>query len=172
MIERYLDALPRIHPDAWVHATAVLIGDVTVGPESTIWPHATLRGDDGPIVIGARSSIQDGTVVHCTEDLSATIVGDRVTVGHNVTLHGARIGDDCIVGMGSTLLDNAELGAGSILGAHSLLTQGVRIPPGSLALGAPAKVVRPLTDKERDWIAYSWRRYVQQCAIYRARDAG
>lgn len=167
MLERYLDRFPTVHPDAWVHASAVLIGDVTVGPESTIWPHTTLRGDDGAIVIGARSSIQDGTVVHCTEDLSSTVVGDQVTVGHNVTLHGARIGANCIVGMGSTLLDNAELGEGCILGAHSLLTQGVKIPSGSLVLGSPAKVVRPLTDKERDQVAYSWRRYVQQCAIYK-----
>jgi carbonic anhydrase/acetyltransferase-like protein (isoleucine patch superfamily) len=168
MIQSYLGMLPKVDPDAWVHETAVLIGQVTVGPETTIWPHTTLRADDGPIRIGARSSIQDGTVVHCTEDLSETVVGDQVTVGHNVTLHGARVADNCIIGMGSTLLDNAEVGELCIVGAHSLLTQNVKIPPYSLVLGAPAKVVRRLTDKELDWIAYSWRRYVEQGRIYRS----
>lgn len=168
MLEPYLDTFPAVHPDAWVHHTAVLIGDVTVGPESSIWPHTTLRGDEGPIVIGARTSIQDGTVIHCTEGLSTTFIGDGVTVGHNVTLHGARIGSSCIIGMGATILDGAEVGEGCVIGAGALLTKSARIPPGSMALGSPARVVRALTPDEHAWIEACWRRYVHQCHVYKA----
>lgn len=169
IVEPYLGVLPTIDPTAFVHDTAVLIGDVTVGAESSIWPHATLRGDDGRIVIGARTSVQDGTVVHATENLSATIIGDQVTVGHNVTLHGARVGSNCIVGMGAILLDNATIGEFCLIGAGTLVTQNVTIPPRSLVLGSPGRVVREVNEKELEWIAYSWQRYVQQAAIYRAR---
>ena len=165
-LEPYLGTSPTIDPRAFVHASAVIIGDVHVGPEASIWPHTTLRGDDGQIVIGACSSIQDGTVVHATEDLSKTVVGERVTVGHNVTLHGAQVGDECIVGMGSILLDNCQIGSRCLIGAGSLITQNVVIPSGSLVLGSPARVIRPLNDKELEWIEYSWKRYVQQAAIY------
>ncbi len=166
-LESYLGRAPVVHPDAWVHPSAVLIGDVTVGAESTVWPHTTLRGDDGRIVIGARTSVQDGAVVHTTEDLSETVVGDCVTIGHRVVLHGARVGDHCIVGMGSILLDNARVGDHCLVGAGTLLTQNVEIPPYSLVLGSPGRVVRRLNDKELAWIEYSWKRYVQQNHIYR-----
>lgn len=158
---------PEIDPAAWVHPSAVLIGSVRIGPRASVWPHATLRGDDGAIVIGADSSVQDGTVIHTTEGLSESIVGDRVTVGHNVTLHGAIIGDDCIIGMGSVLLDNARIGHHSIVGAGALVTQRKVFPARSLILGSPAKVVRELSDDELAEIDSSWRHYVRLIERYR-----
>lgn len=163
---------PQVDSAAWVHRSAVLIGRVVIGPESTVWPNTTLRGDDGAIRIGAQTSVQDGTVIHATEDLSENTIGDRVTIGHNCTIHGANIESDCIIGMGSILLDNCHIGHHCLIGAGSLLTQGVEIPPHSLVLGSPARVVRPLRDKELAWIEYSWKRYVQQSHLYLARDRG
>ena len=166
MLESYEGAHPEIDPSAFVHQTSVVIGRVQVGAESTLWPNTTLRGDDGDIVIGARTSIQDNTVIHMTESLSNTRIGDQVTVGHGVVLHGCSVGDNVIVGMGSTLLDNASIGEFSIVGANSLVTQGKVFPPRSLIMGSPARVVRAITDKELEWIEYSWRRYVEQGKRY------
>ena len=165
-IEALGDLVPNVHPSAFVHPRAVLIGDVTVGPECSIWPNATLRGDDGKIVLGARCSVQDGTVIHMTDGMSDTCVGDEVTIGHNVTLHGATVGSHCIVGMGSVVLDNAEIGEWSIVGAGAVVTMNKKFPPGCLILGSPAKVVRVLTDEDREWIGYSWKRYVEQAQRY------
>lgn len=165
-IEALGDLVPNVHPSAFVHPRAVLIGDVTVGPECSIWPNATLRGDDGKIVLGARCSVQDGTVIHMTDGMSDTCVGDEVTIGHNVTLHGAKVGSHCIVGMGSVVLDNAEIGEWSIVGAGAVVTMNKKFPPGCLILGSPAKVVRVLTDEDREWIGYSWKRYVEQAQRY------
>jgi len=167
-LQPYLGRTPTIDPTAWVHPRATLIGDVLIGPEATVWPNATLRGDDGRVVIGARTSIQDGVVIHATEDRSFTAIGDQVTVGHNSTVHGARVADNCIIGMGSILLDNASIGEFCLIGAGTLITQNKQIPPYSLVLGSPGRVVRRVTDEELAWIAYSWHRYVEQCRIYRA----
>ena len=169
MLESYGGESPVIHSTAFVHSTSVVIGRVTVGEQSTLWPNTTLRGDDGAIVIGARTSIQDNTVIHMTENLSNTAIGDQVTVGHGVVLHGCSVADNVIVGMGSTLLDNASIGAFSIVGANSLVTQGKVFPSHSLIMGSPAKVVREITEKELSWIEYSWKRYVEQGIRYRTR---
>ncbi len=163
---------PRIDPGAYVHPRAVLIGQVRVGAESSIWPCATLRGDDSLIAIGARTSVQDGAVIHTTDGLSETVVGDQVTVGHNVTLHGARVGDNCIIGMGSIILDNAEIGEFCIIGAGSLVTMNKVIPPYSLVLGSPARVVRELTAADLEQIDFSWRHYVKRCHMYLAQAGG
>jgi carbonic anhydrase/acetyltransferase-like protein (isoleucine patch superfamily) len=165
-LEALGDLVPSVHPTAFIHPRAVLIGDVTVGPQCSIWPNATLRGDDGKIVLGARCSVQDGTVIHMTSNMSDTSVGDQVTIGHNVTLHGAKIGSNCIIGMGSVVLDNAEIGEGSIVGAGAIVTMNKKFPPGSLILGTPAKVVRSLTEKDREWIEYSWKHYIEQAQRY------
>jgi len=170
MLERYLDFHPQIAADAWVHRAAVVIGNVTLGSQSTVWPNATIRGDDGAIGIGARTSIQDGAVIHMTENLSTTQLGDQVTVGHGAVLHGCTVKGNTIVGMGSTLLDNCVIGENCIIGANSLVTMNTVIPPGSMVLGSPAKVVRPLKDEEMAWIEYSWKRYVEQGEIYRAME--
>jgi len=169
MLESYLDAHPQVHETAFVHESAVLIGDVQIGAESTVWPNATCRGDDGAISLGARSNIQDGTVVHTTNGLSVVTIGEQTTIGHNATIHGARIGSNCLIGMGSILLDNAKIGDWSLVGAGSLITQNIVIPPRSLVLGSPARVVREINEKEMKWITYSWERYVEQCRIYRGK---
>src|SRR5688572_25814735 len=121
---------PEVHPTAFVHRSAVLIGRVRIGPDASVWPHVTLRGDEGDIVLGAGSNIQDGCTVHMTGNRSNTLVGDRVTVGHNCVLHGCRIEDDCLVGMGSILLDNCVIGSGTLIGAGTLITGDKIIPAG------------------------------------------
>lgn len=171
-IQAYEGRWPQVDPSAYVHPRAVLIGKVQVGPEASIWPNTTLRGDDGEIVVGAQTSIQDGTVIHLTGGLSHSIIGARVTVGHNVILHGAKVGDHCLVGMGSILLDNVEVGEFCLIGAGALVTQGKVIPPYSLVLGSPAKVVRRLNDKELAQIENGWKTYVEQARRYRHADAG
>jgi len=170
-IESYLEHHPRVAATAYVHPMAIVIGDVSIGDESSIWPAAVLRGDDGPIQIGAQTSIQDGSVLHTTRGESALHVGDRVTVGHNVTLHGCRVEDLCLIGMSAVILDNAVIGRGSVVGACALVTGGVEIPPGSLVLGSPARVIRPCAERERAIIEDGWTSYIERTREYRARDA-
>ena len=170
-LERYKDAFPEIDPTAFVHEDATLIGDVVVGAEASIWPGVVMRGDDGAIRVGALTSIQDGSVVHTTRGLSTVAVGARCTVGHNVILHGCKVEDECLIGMGAIVLDNAVIGRGSLVGAGALVLQGRVIPPGSLVLGNPAKVVRPVNDKEREMIDHGWREYQERGREYRLRDA-
>jgi carbonic anhydrase/acetyltransferase-like protein (isoleucine patch superfamily) len=168
MLEAFKGKLPRIDAAAFVHPAAVLIGEVSVGPESSIWPAAVLRGDDGPIVIGAQTSIQDGSVIHATEGVSHTTVGSRVTVGHKVVLHGCTIGDDCLIGMGTILLDNAVIEPWSFVAAGTLVPPGKVVRSGTMVMGNPMRVVRELTQKDRDWIVHSWSAYVARGRDYRA----
>jgi len=133
------DRVPSIDPAAFVHPDAVVIGDVTIGPESTVWPTAVLRGDHGRIVIGARTSIQDGTIVHCTREL-ATVVGDRCVVGHNAHLEGCTVEDDCLIGSGSVVLHRVVVRRGALVGASALVPNGTEVPSRAMALGVPAKV--------------------------------
>ena len=175
MIEPFEGDWPQIDDTAFVHPSAVIIGRVRIGAHCSIWPNAVLRGDDAEIVIGPRTNIQDGVVVHTTENLSRVVVGARVTVGHMALLHGCIIGDDCLIGMGSVLLDNAVVESNAYIGAASLVTQRKKIPSGVLALGNPARVVRSLTQKDLDWIQYSWKRYVANAETFkraRAEDDG
>lgn len=159
VVESFDGMDPNIDPLAWVHPSAVVIGDVALGPRASIWPAAVLRGDMGPIRIGPDSNVQDGTICHDTTDHSTTMVGSRVTVGHRAILHGCTIGDDCLIGMGAILLDNVVVGRGSFVAAGSLVTPGRVIPEGSFVLGSPARVVRPVGPRESEQIAFSWRHY-------------
>src|SRR3954451_3566954 len=133
------DQLPDIHPEAYVHPDAVVIGSVTIGEESTVWPTAVLRGDDGMIVVGARTSVQDGTIVHTTP-MRATIIGDEVTIGHNAHLEACTIEDKALVGSGSVVLHDAIVGRGAIVGANALVPNRKLIPPLSMALGIPCTI--------------------------------
>jgi carbonic anhydrase/acetyltransferase-like protein (isoleucine patch superfamily) len=160
MLWRYREHTPRIDPSAFVHAAATIIGDVELGADVSVWPNVSIRGDMAPIRIGAGTSVQDGTVAHTTGGLSETHVGARVTVGHGVILHGCRVGDDCIVGMGSILLDNCEIQPWTIVGAGSLVPPRKKFPGGVLLMGRPAVVVRELTDEDRTWIEMSAKIYV------------
>jgi len=161
MIHAFDGLVPHIDDDAFIHPDATLIGDVHIGRASSVWPGCVLRADMGKIVVGDETSIQDGTVVHLTQNWSDTIVGNRVTVGHRVVLHGCIVEDNCLIGMGAILLDNCHIGKGSLVGAGALVTAKTEIPPGSLVLGSPAKVVRPLNDKERTMVEVGWTTYVE-----------
>ncbi|NVB40239.1 gamma carbonic anhydrase family protein [Pseudenhygromyxa sp. WMMC2535] len=169
MIESFQGKTPRIHPTAYVHPSAVLIGDVEIGPEASVWPNVTLRGDDGPIVIGAQSSIQDNAVIHCTEGLSSTHVGARVTVGHSVILHGCTVHDDALVGMGAVLLDNAVVESWSLVAAGALVPPGKVVAAGTLVAGNPMRVLRECQERDRQMIDSSWRAYVERTHQYRAK---
>ena len=133
------DRVPTIHASAFVHPDAVLIGDVTIGSESSVWPTAVLRGDHGAIRVGSQTSIQDGTIVHCTGTLD-TIIGDRVVVGHNVHLEGCTIADDCLIGSGSVVLHRVVVHQWALVGAGAMVPNGMEIPSGAMALGVPARI--------------------------------
>src|ERR1051325_12143982 len=141
---------PTIHSSAWVVPGATVLGDVILEEESSVWYGAVLRGDINRIIIGPRSNIQDNAVVHVDTN-SPTTIGELVTVGHNAVVHACRIDNEVLVGMGAIILDDAEIGARSIIGANALVTMGMKIPPGSLVLGSPAKIRRQLTlDEQKD----------------------
>jgi carbonic anhydrase/acetyltransferase-like protein (isoleucine patch superfamily) len=166
---RFLFVKPQIDPTAYVAPQAVVIGDVRLAARSSVWPTAVLRGDINYIEIGEGSNIQDGSVVHLAEDLPVR-VGKLVTVGHRAILHACTVEDECLIGMGATILDGAVIGRGSIVGAHALVTKCTVIPPGSLVMGTPAKVVRALRPEEiadiRTWADH----YVALGPIHREFD--
>lgn len=168
MITAWQGLVPDIHPTAWVHPTATILGDVTLGPNVSVWPGCVLRGDQGAIVIGEETNIQDLTMVHATGGLSTVRIGARCTVGHRVILHGCQVGDDTLVGMGSILLDNAHVGSRCIVGAGALVSVNTVIPDGHMALGMPAKVTRPLREKDHEQIATGHRTYLRLMATHRA----
>lgn len=164
---------PDIAPSAFVDDTAVVIGEVTIGEEASIWPTAVLRGDIHFIKVGRRSNVQDGSVVHVTHasDFNPggypTVIGDEVTVGHRVVLHGCTIGNRCLIGMGATILDGAVIEDEVIIGAGALVTQGKRLESGHLYVGSPAKKARPLTDEERAFLGYSPNHYAALAAKHK-----
>ena len=149
MIRPFGGKTPRLGEGAFVAASASVIGDVIIGDRSSIWYGAVLRGDVESIRIGSETSIQDNTVIHVDSSGFSTVVGNRVTVGHSVVLHGCRIADNALIGIGSIILNGAEVGEGAMVGAGSLVTPGTKIPAGMLALGSPARVKRPLTEEEK-----------------------
>lgn len=164
---------PQVDESAYVDEQAAVIGDVVIGADSSIWPMAVLRGDVNHIRIGARSSVQDGSVLHVTHDHHGQpggfplLVGDDVTIGHNVTLHGCTIGNRCLVGMASTVLDGAVLEEGVFLGAGSLVPPGKTLEGGFLWVGSPVKKARPLSEAEQAWLDYSAQHYVRLKDKYR-----
>jgi carbonic anhydrase/acetyltransferase-like protein (isoleucine patch superfamily) len=159
---------PVVHPSAYVHSSAHVIGDVQIGAESSVWFHSVLRGDVHPIRVGARSNIQDNSTIHVTRHRHATLIGDDVTVGHNVVLHGCTIGDRCLIGIGAIVLDRCVIGDECLIGAGALLTPGTTVEPGHLILGSPARVIRPITEAEREHLRQSAAGYVANAARYRA----
>lgn len=167
MIRPFRGKHPQIHPTAYVADSAQIIGDVEIGEESSVWFGAVVRGDVFHIRIGARTNIQDGTVVHVTNGTHATILEDEVTVGHNVTLHGCRVERGCLIGMGSIVMDAALIGERSIVAAGALVSPGTQVPPRSLVIGVPARVRRQLTDEEVAGLEQFWRNYVEYTKQYK-----
>jgi len=168
MILKFKQWYPKIAKNVFVAPSADIIGNVEIGEDSSIWFGTVIRGDVHYIKIGARTSIQDLSMIHVTHykksDMSdgyPTIIGDDVTIGHKVMLHGCKIGNGCLIGMSATILDGAEIGEGSIVGAHSLVTQNKKFPPRSLIMGSPAKVVRELRDEEVAGLIEHAKRYVE-----------
>lgn len=156
----YKGKSPTIGQNCYIAPTAVLIGDVTIHDNASVWYGCVLRGDVSPIVIGERSNIQDNTVIH-GEDNCPTIIGNDVTVGHSAIIHAAIVADRVLVGMGSVLLSRCTVGSDTIIGARALVTEEVEIPSGVLAIGMPARVKRPLTEHERASILESMQHYIE-----------
>ncbi|MGM0886091.1 MAG: gamma carbonic anhydrase family protein [Bacillota bacterium] len=161
MIIPYNNKKPSIDETVFIAPGAHLIGDISIGKESTIWFNSVLRGDEDSITIGEKCSIQDNSTIHLFEGCPV-VIEDEVTVGHNVILHGCKIGKRSIIGMGSTILDNVEIGEECIIGANTLISSGKSIPPRSLVIGSPGKVVRRLNDKDLELIQLSIDTYVQK----------
>lgn len=163
-LETFLKKSPVRGQGVYIARTAVVIGDVTLGDQSSVWYGAVLRGDINRIVVGHHSNIQDNAVLHLADDY-ACIVGNYVTVGHSAIVHACTVGNECLIGMGATILDGSVIGEQSIIGANALVTQGTQIPPGSLVLGSPAKVVRALPPEERQKLRYWAEKYVENAAF-------
>jgi gamma-carbonic anhydrase len=162
---------PRLGADVFLAETATVIGDVEIGEGSSLWWSAVARGDVGTIRIGKRTNVQDLTMIHVTGGKADTTIGDEVTIGHRVVIHGARIDDGCLVGIGAILLDLCIIGEGSVVGAGALVTPGTKIPPRSLVLGVPARIVRPLRDDETRMGREGAERYLELVRRYRAEGA-
>lgn len=172
MLAPFYGRVPNLRPDTFVAPSADVIGDVTVGAECSIWYQAVLRGDVNWIRLGNRCNVQDGTVVHVTRGSCPTWIGDDVSIGHSAIIHGCTIHDRVLVGMGAVLMDDVEIGEECLIGARALVTQGTRIPPGSLVLGSPARVARPLTPEELALVRGFSQRYVAYSRSFLAHAEG
>jgi gamma-carbonic anhydrase len=162
-LDTFLSRRPRLGKGVYLAKTAVVLGDVRLGDYSSVWYQAVLRGDINRIVVGHHTNIQDNAVLHLADDFPC-ILGNYVTVGHSAIVHACKVGDEVLIGMGATILDGAVIGKQSLIGANALVKQGMKIPPGSLVLGAPAKVARQLTPRERAGLKYWATKYVANAA--------
>ena len=162
-LDRFLLKKPKLGKGVYIARGAAVLGDVTIGDYSSVWYNAVLRGDINRIVVGHHSNVQDNAVLHLADDFPC-IVGNYVTIGHSAVVHACRVGDEVLIGMGAIILDGAVIGKQSVIGAKALVTQGAKIPPGSLVLGAPAKVARRLTREERAGVKYWATKYVENSA--------
>jgi carbonic anhydrase/acetyltransferase-like protein (isoleucine patch superfamily) len=158
---------PKIHHSAFIAPSAAVMGNVSLGEDASVWYGAVLRGDMAPIQIGSQTNLQDGTIVHVDEGVPCTI-GSRVGVGHRVILHGCTVEDECLIGMGSILLNRVTVGRGSVIAAGAVLREGMSVPAGSLVMGVPGKVVRPVDEVLRRRIEETWQHYVEQAKRHRA----
>lgn len=170
-LETYLEREPQIDPTAYVADSAVVMGDVTLHARSSVFPLAVLRGDINSIVIGEGSNVQDGTVIHLANDYGV-VVGRNVTIGHAAMIHACTIEDNCLIGMKATVLDGAVIGEGSIIGAGALVKMGMRVPPGSLVVGIPGKVVRQLSTEEIEGLQAHARKYQEVAAYHKQKWQG
>jgi carbonic anhydrase/acetyltransferase-like protein (isoleucine patch superfamily) len=158
---------PVVHPTAYIAPSALVMGEVTLAEESSVWYTSVIRGDTAAIRIGSQTCLQDGCIAHVDEGIPCSI-GSRVGVGHRVTLHGCTVEDDCLVGMGSILLNRVVVGRGSVIAAGAVLPEGMQVPPGSLVMGLPAKIVRRVDPDLTRRIEQTWKHYVEQARRHRA----
>ncbi len=170
MIIQFKNKQPKIHETVYIARGATIIGDVTIGEYSSVWFNTVIRGDVNYIKIGARTNIQDLSMLHVTFNQYPMNIGDEVTIGHNVNLHGCTIGYRSLIGIGATVLDNVVIGEETVIGANSLVTEGANIPPRVLAFGSPAKVIRKLTDEEIKLLKVSADHYVMYSEEYKKDD--
>jgi carbonic anhydrase/acetyltransferase-like protein (isoleucine patch superfamily) len=162
VLRPFRSTLPIVDPSAYIDSSAQVIGDVHIGPESSVWMNVVIRGDVNVIRIGARTNIQDLTMVHVMRETHPTVIGDDVTVGHSAVVHGTTIEDRCLIGMGAILLNGSRIGTGSIVAAGALVPEGMVVPPGSMVMGLPGKITRRLTveeDASIKWYADNYVRY-------------
>lgn len=169
MIKPFQTQEPRIHETAFIAEDAVVIGDVEIGEESSVWYGSILRGDVNYIRIGARTNIQDASVIHVSGGTHPTVLEDEITVGHRVVLHGCYVEKRCLIGIGAIVLDGARIGHDSLVAAGSLITPGTEIPPRSLVMGSPGRVKRELTKDEVEGLKKFWQNYVRLTQIYKNR---
>lgn len=167
MLRAFQDTEPKLGANVFIAENALVIGDVEIGDDSSVWYGSIVRGDVNYIRIGERTNVQDMTMIHVSSKTHPTILEDEITVGHRVTLHGCHVESRCLIGMGSILLDGVRVGNNSLVGAGSLLTPGTIIPPRSLVIGSPARVKRELTGDEIAYLDRSWRNYVELKDHYR-----
>lgn len=167
-IHLFLDKKPQFPESAYIAASAELIGDVRLGSDVSIWPKCVLRADINYIEVGVGTNVQDGTLIHLSDDYPV-IIGKNVTIGHGAMIHACTIQDECLIGMRATILDGAIIGERSIIGAHALVSKGMIVPPGSLVIGVPGKVSRILTQEEQEGIAYWAEKYRELSKFHKAR---
>jgi carbonic anhydrase/acetyltransferase-like protein (isoleucine patch superfamily) len=167
MIRAYRGKWPAIAPSAYVDASAQVTGDVTVGERSSLWPNVSARGDVHFIRIGDESNIQDNSVLHCDAPDFPLVIGNRVTVGHMVVLHGCTVEDDALIGIGAVVLNGAKIGKGSVVAAGALVPEAMEVPPGVMVMGVPAKIRREVTEEEQRRFRLNCQHYVEACRAYR-----
>ncbi len=167
MIRAYRGVVPRIAVSAFIDPSAQIIGDVAIGERSSVWPNATIRGDVNYIRIGDETNIQDNCCVHVELDQFPCILGNRITVGHSVTLHGCEIEDECLIGIGATVLNGVRIRRGSVVAAGALVPEGMEVPAGSMVMGVPARVRRQVTAAEAERIRFGAEHYVRYRQIYK-----
>ena len=171
MIRPFRGVTPRIAESAYIDPSAQVIGDVVIGERSSVWPNVAIRGDVNYIRIGDETSIQDNSVLHVDHDKYPCIVGNQVTVGHRVVLHGCEVQDNALIGIGAVVLNGAKIGAGAVVAAGALVPEGMEIPAKMLAMGTPAKIRREVTPEEQDRFHKNCRNYVAITAIYKDEQA-
>ena len=171
MIRSYRGIVPQVAPSAYIYPSAQVIGDVSIGERSSVWCNVTLRGDMSKIRIGDDTNIQDNSVLHVDEEPFSMSIGNRVSVGHSVVLHGCSIADGALIGIGAIVLNGAKIGPGAVVAAGALVSEGVEVPPNALVMGVPAKVRREVTPEERDRFAEGVGHYVEKAQRYKREAA-
>ncbi|MBC7924394.1 MAG: gamma carbonic anhydrase family protein [Bryobacteraceae bacterium] len=167
MIRAYRGVYPKVASSSYIDPSAQVIGDVEIGERASVWPNVTIRGDVNYIRIGEETNVQDNSCIHVEHDVYPTIVGNRVTVGHCVMLHGCTVEDDCLIGIGAIVLNGAVIGKGSVVAAGALIPERMHIAPGSMVMGVPGKVRRELTEEERERFRENAQNYVKYRQTYR-----